>query len=125
MLFCNVVSAAEGIFNVDMNDNLSSYARYRRFGNVDEYRVGFQGTYGIKSNQSIYAGTHYIITRDEEWQRSTGYWLGYSYELNNGTTISAEFEQGIILGSKNQVSDIQLAVLMIQTKQLILRWLFQ
>ena len=108
-----------------MNDNLSSYARYRRFGNVDEYRVGFQDTYSIKSNQSIYAGTHYTVTRDEEWQRSTGYWLGYSYELNNGTTISAEFEQGIELGSKNQVSNIQLAVLMIQTKQLILRWLFQ
>ena len=95
------VPAFEGIFNVNINDNLNTYARYRKFGKIDEYRVGFQGTCGIKSNQSIYAGTHYTVTRDEEWKRATGYWLGYDYEFKNGVSVSAEYEQGIELGGNN------------------------
>ena len=87
----------ELLLNHNIGDYLNSYAGFRKFGNNEEYRVAFGANYGIDKHQSIYAGTHYTMNNDGEWNKNTGYWVGYSYELNNGATLSAEFEQGIPL----------------------------
>ena len=91
------VPAMEGILNQNIGEHLSSYARFRKYGKTDEYRVGFQANCNISKKQSIYAGTHYTMDKNEEWNKNTGYWLGYTYEFNNGMTVSAEYEQVIPL----------------------------
>jgi hypothetical protein len=91
------VPAMEGIVNQDIGEHLSGYARLRKYGKTDEYRIGFQAGCNISKNQSIYAGTHYTMSNYGEWSRNTGYWIGYTYEFKNGTTISTELEQGIPL----------------------------
>ena len=91
------VPAVEGIVNQDIGEHLSGYARFRKYGKTDEYRIGFQAGCNISKNQSIYGGTHYTMNNDGEWSKNTGYWIGYTYEFKNGITVSAEAEQGIPL----------------------------
>ena len=91
------VPAMEAMLTQNVGEYLNGYTRFRKFGNNEEYRVAFGANYGIDNHHSIYAGTHYTMNNDGEWSRNTGYWLGYSYQFNNGASISAEFEQGVPL----------------------------
>ena len=91
--------AIEAHLTYNFSDNFNSSARFRKFGKTNEYRVDFTGSYEINKHNSIYAGAQYSIANDGVLNHNAGAWLGYTFTLNNGVSLSAEFEQGVPLNN--------------------------
>ena len=95
--------AIEAKLKYNIGEHLNAQARFREIGGTEQYRVTFGGSYKIDKHQSIYASAHATAKNSNEWKYNTGGWIGYTYNFNNGVSVSGELQQNIPLnkGSKN------------------------
>jgi hypothetical protein len=91
------VPALEAKLNYNIGEFLSAGTRYRKLGGNDEYRLTFGSNYNFNKHHSISAETQFTLEKNNNWSKSTGLSLGYTYTFNNGIELTGEIEQGIPL----------------------------
>ncbi len=73
----------------------NTQARFREIDGKEQYRVTFGGNYSIDKNNSLYSAVH--LTTNDFQKGKTGGWFGYTHNTNSGISISAEFQQNIVI----------------------------